>query len=493
MKEKLENLQIELAEINQFLNHKKIMASSSAKEIALKRIKKLEIQDEIKELLKPKLDKDENTLILKRLNFIENPLDFLDNFTKEHKTEVSPRGVIFDNKKIYHIDFKSEVILAYSNLCISYERIGIGNKAYPNSKPVSPHILQSAMQKWYRLEKTKQREKLIESIKFDPSATDESLKKWLRLLTGEVIPWQLAIVKHWIQQVKRKLLRLPVEYHIFLIIYGAGEDGKTKAIDKLNSPLIDLTLDFVVEDITNSTYIGSFQDNAIIFCDELVKADKADMGAVKRAITATTLSGRPPYGAVVETVEQNCSFIAASNSPVKDLFKDDGMRRFAQINSIKRTIEQYSEMDKLNSIDIWKCVDENAQNIYYNSERVAIKLHQSTLCTQQPIDVWAEEHNVGPSEKMKWITFNELFKSFTEWLEENQLKFPTSSLEFSRKLSKLKIHPDSYTPIVDDKKYSCYKVSSECNINSYNQDVIRLMDEKYPKVKGVPFLSLIFP
>ena len=73
-------------------------------------------------------------------------------------------------------------------------------------------------------------------------------------LQETILPLDIAVVKHFVWQVKRKLIGLPVDHHIMPILFGKSGGGKSVAIHKLVEPLKELTLE---------TNMSVFQDQAL--------------------------------------------------------------------------------------------------------------------------------------------------------------------------------------------------------------------------------------
>jgi hypothetical protein len=207
--------------------------------------------------------------------------------------------------------------------------------------------------------------------------------------------------------------------------------------------------------------MGSLQDNAVVFFDEMGKAAKADINLLKRMITAREISARPPYGARVEKIKQNCSFIGASNMPVEDIIKDDEMRRFIEITSVKRTVDQYEAMDKINVMEIWQCVDEEANNKYFNENHTDLCRHQGTLALKMPILLWAEERGITNSSttETKWCDIDSLYKDYSRWMEVNHYEWTGGSLQdFGKKLSRTVKISVSKRQDLFGKKSTIYKI-----------------------------------
>ena len=240
-------------------------------------------------------------------------------------------------------------------------------------------------------------------------------------MTGVENDMYISVIKHLMQCVKRKMLGLDVEYHIFPILFGTQESGKSKGIGKLLEPLDGYILELEVTQVLDKTIAGAFETNSVVFLDELSKADKASMEEVKRMITTKYIDARPPYGRQLEKMDQNCMFIAGSNRPVSEVFKDDEMRRFAEIHTVNRSEDTYPTLDAMDMLDVWRSVDEHAQNKYYLEQRSAIKEMQRGLSTPKYINQWADEIGLKPGTSRR--SLETLYNSYGLWLRENQATY----------------------------------------------------------------------
>ncbi|QRM27901.1 VapE domain-containing protein [Microvirga sp. VF16] len=173
----------------------------------------------------------------------------------------------------------------------------------------------------------------------------------------------IAVLKKFIWQTKRKIRNapgtvLPVTNHLMPVLLGPQGVGKSTFVNKLITPLRELTLevDFrMIEDDRNIDIWSSF----ILFLDEMGYASKANVDTIKHCITANHLARRPMRTNTKVMVQQNATFIGCSNKTVAQLIKDPtGIRRFVGLQFSSRPCWQ-----TMNSIDyslLWLSVDPNA-------------------------------------------------------------------------------------------------------------------------------------
>ena len=116
-------------------------------------------------------------------------------------------------------------------------------------------------------------------------AKEDRLADWVRAATGAVSPLDLAVMRHFIWQVKRKLLGLPVEHHMMPILYGRTGGGKSVAVHKLLEPVKEVTLCRDMSVFSDSFGRRQFARNFVMFFDEMEKCCGVDVNALKNIIT----------------------------------------------------------------------------------------------------------------------------------------------------------------------------------------------------------------
>jgi len=390
---------------------------------------------------------------------IRDPSAWISNFIKIHSVKVDPFGMVFDGKVITHQRFYDTVELSYHQFCENFNnamRLANLNMSYP----VKAELLRTALRSIYDDMKIKRLDDINGALSYDPKIGDAILRKWLALVIGDHPSFQtyLSVIKHYLQCVKRKMLGLPVENHLFPILVGTQGDGKTKAIQKLTQAVKDFTLEFTVDQLSDPTIIGCYQDNYVVICDEMAKADKADVAMLKRIVTNDRMSGRPPFGRVVETLKQNCCFIGSSNETVDTIIKDKEMRRFFEIEVIARVEADYPLMDAIDSLAIWKCIDSEHENVYYTPMKAQIRTMQSSISTRDVIHEWAKTYDVVPraGEVTAWAENITMFESYRQWMQECNFEWVGSQQSFGRKLkNELKLTSKEF----GQKKRTAYKIN----------------------------------
>ncbi|WP_171070153.1 VapE domain-containing protein [Methylobacterium terricola] len=230
----------------------------------------------------------------------------------------------------------------------------------------------------------------------------------------------VAVLKKFMQQVKRKIRGLPVKDHLMPVIVGTQGKGKTTFVQAMLAMIEELVLgvDFkMIEDERNIDIWKSY----ILFIDEMGYASKANVDTVKNAITAKTLTRRPMRTNTQVTVKQNATFIGCSNKKLAQLIKDPtGIRRFVSL--LFSNDPDWTFMNQIDWPLLWASVDHEGDD--------PIAPFKGLLATAQEdqrergrVEHWLEEFKPETSDTFKRCLHNgriqasPLYESFVEFEE----------------------------------------------------------------------------
>lgn len=245
-------------------------------------------------------------------------------------------------------------------------------------------------------------ERVNEALKYTPEKEkvgEQELRKWIVAVTG-LTEYELEykVMRHFLWQVKRKLNKKLVQYHLMPILYGRIQgSGKSTAIRRLLDPISSLTLNGKsIDFVTDEKNYKALGDYFVCFFDEMSGMDKADESALKQIITADQLAYRVFYTQASSETPQNCTFIGSSNRSVIELIKDTtGARRFFELRAQDRF-----DYEVINSIDysaIWTSIDENAPALFYESSALELlKTEQEQYKRDEAFTEWLSERNYIP-------------------------------------------------------------------------------------------------
>lgn len=274
--------------------------------------------------------------------------------------------------------------------------------------------------------------KLRHNLEFK-SINSDPLSDWVEASTGRRDPIDIAITRHFIWQVKRKLFGLPVEHHLMMVLFGTSGAGKSVAVHKLLAPIMDVTS---LRDLTifNDQFARrAFARNYVIFFDELGRSQDADINALKNIITSPTVDWRGIGSESVHSAPQNSTFIGCSNLPVRERIHDPtSSRRFFQLDCASKL-----DWDKINSIGylaLWKSVDENSPCPILSCINEVRAIQQRDIQHQDLIEHWlsttCEPHPFDPSSPGT----DDLYGAFSSWCQ-SQCRFDFEGIQtFARGL-----------------------------------------------------------
>lgn len=244
----------------------------------------------------------------------------------------------------------------------------------------------------------------------------EFIKSWVFAVTGKEDQLDVAVMCHWLWLVKRNILNLPVVHHIMPVVYGRQGSGKTIALQKLFSPLNAFVSHLNMGELSDSRFYVAFQKYYIGFFDELAGVEKADKNALKKQLSADSNTYRVLGTHSTPTIVKRCSFIGASNSPIRQVMNDPtGMRRFWQLNSAHNIDRKI-----INMMDyrlLWAGIDERLERGYL-TEDLLEQLHKrqnETLLIADDLINFADEYKLLGTDLTKEVVGVDLYKAYSIW------------------------------------------------------------------------------
>lgn len=287
-------------------------------------------------------------------------------------------------------------------------------------------------------------EELKKEVAFDAScvgAGREAIRDFLIALKGVALPEEMAIIEHFIWQVKRKLNGKSVAYHLMPIITGPQGTGKSTLLELFLEPMKAVLLQGrPVDFVTDEKNFKALSENFIIFFDEMAKASRTDADRLKEIISAQIISYRPLYTNENAKTVQNCTFIGAANKDVRDLLYDPtGMRRFYQIQvnpliTREEILERWEIVPKINVLAMWRCVDENVDvPTEYLKYLDVIGEQQKLIKAQTSVEEFIEDTGLIICEGSD-VTLQQLYRDYIDYCNESGRRDPVQRVTFSREL-----------------------------------------------------------
>jgi hypothetical protein len=213
-----------------------------------------------------------------------------------------------------------------------------------------------------------------------------------------------AVVKHFIHQVKTKMAGRIVATHLMMIITGKQGSGKSSFIGMLTAPVDEVKSVSNFASILDNRNMDIWKSN-VIYVEEMEKAAKADMQAVKGAITRTAHNARTMYTNNSDYVKNNAVFVGDGNVGVAMLLNDStGMRRFIEIpwHDADGLQARKAVWDALNNIDwnrVWRGVDENGPEPI-EAFRDQLLIEQANIRKQSYVEQWLRDDERDSNRKL---------------------------------------------------------------------------------------------
>jgi hypothetical protein len=281
------------------------------------------------------------------------------------------------------------------------------------------------------------------------------MSNWLRaVLFRAPTDVELAVMMHFIWQVKRKLFGKRARFHMMPVIVSAQGTGKTTAVRRLIEPMSDLAGTSTLESITDDRTWATFETSYVRMVDEMARADKADMNVLKQLLSEDGyLQYRPLYFNKLVKVKQNVTFIGTSNEDISLIIKDyTGVRRFFQL--LGRTEPIYSmqpgeisnfwrEFEVFNPLEIWQGVNEEleilpefeaVQQDIAETQENELRLKTSFEEFMQSPEDGLEPATAATEDKAKILTAQAVYAKYKEFCEANGLETHFSVPSIRKKL-----------------------------------------------------------
>lgn len=300
---------------------------------------------------------------------------------------------------------------------------------------VSRDLLKHFFSVW----ENEEREKALTNLKNHIAFTkkNELVEEFVQAVTGISDNTDIAVMKHWIANCKRKLNGKIVKDHIMPILYGKTGSGKSVAIHKLTEPLSDLTMEAALSFVNEPRNDFNYVKKLIIIFDELSRASKTDKSSLKQKITSPYIESRLLGTSSNYRGVNMSNFIGASNQEVKDVIHDPtSSRRYYQIKTLDKI-----DWDKINSIDyleLWRGVNESISIDYLSKARLVLKARQEEIRAMDSVEEWLEEDKLKPIDEAlsEYYSYKRIYRAYKYWMEsQNKGSYMFGKNMFGRKMT----------------------------------------------------------
>jgi hypothetical protein len=278
----------------------------------------------------------------------------------------------------------------------------------------------------------------VGAIEYVPGGNGlEQLKLFLEYVTGDTKKLDFLIMKHFFWQVKRKLLHMPGSFHIVPIFYGKQGGGKSYSLKRLFNPIEELVLETDVKNYSDDRYQLALSKNAIVFLDEMGKASKADIEALKKTISGENLDPRLFHTQKTVKVFNMSTPIGATNKRMTEIiFDSTGMRRFWEILCLDKLEfrKNHHLLEKLDYLAIWQAINPHDEN-YLLDDLDELERAQDDLVVAEPLEVWILDTQICPGSTEE-IPNSDIYMNYKNWCEDNGHK-ALGSINFTNKMKNL--------------------------------------------------------
>lgn len=238
---------------------------------------------------------------------------------------------------------------------------------------VGKELFVKKLQGRFNAKKFDDRKDLAELIKYVPQEVDH-LKYWMTEMKFQELDLSYDMMRHWLWLVKRNLAGLATRFEVFMVWRSLTHGtGKSWSINYLMKVLENFSFGYEVKGLTEERACALDSHNYLVLnFDELSKAEMADIDSLKKWVTAQELSYRPMGTNNSTSVKKYASGIGTVNRPLSSIIKDiTGNRRFVELIIETETRPNFGEEFSENGsawLSIWKNIDENLENGYYDPE-----------------------------------------------------------------------------------------------------------------------------
>jgi hypothetical protein len=306
--------------------------------------------------------------------------------------------------------------------------VGTGRVTSTHPKEYWRSIVETAIMQY----KLKQLRGVLTTISY--TGDNDSLSEFVGLVVEGASELDVAAMRQFIWQVKRKLAGKKVLHHLMPILWGPMGSGKSEALKRLLSPIAGYVLHGLsMESIDDYRNYRQFAEHLVCFYDEMPRVDKANIEAIKLVITAETLTGRLLYSNSFKPVPQNCTFFGTSNMSPSQLIRDTtGLRRFYYMKSLAKT--KWHEINAFDVTSIWRSVDENADCTWMTQFADQFRQHQEEVRIKDTFELFTKEYGYVVQSEGDIFFAKEAYDAYVKFSEEEGNNKHLAKQTFNKRL-----------------------------------------------------------
>jgi len=294
---------------------------------------------------------------------------------------------------------------------------------------------------WIINEEQKAKEEVLKHLSFDESLKNsDQVEKFVIACTGIDDELDKAVIKHFIWSVKRKMRGLSVSRHLFTIFQGGQNAGKSTAVRKLIEPVSLFSSSRSLDMLNDPREIAVLTHKCVIWFDEMSRASRADIEAIKLYTTSETVSYRILYTQNEATAKNISTFIGCTNKNVEEIIYDPtGARRFYELKCLPQM--DHELVNSIKYAEIWKSVNEFNECSPLEPFLIELVERQKSLRVMDTVEEFLFEESLNPvgEDKTMEVSFNDLYGQYVKWMGEQKRNTIFSKAKFSKRLGVLGI------------------------------------------------------
>lgn len=361
-----------------------------------------------------------------------DPRAFVTDYFDTKGIKINERGDVFDGKGRNRKTIFNTMYLDYVTTVEAHNTLEKQKSNRVLLKPIPKDLMEMAVEEIIEETKKVYKEALVtEFTKYVPN--DQIMKDFVKAIIGTESEDEIAVMKHWMWQVKKKMLGEFPTYHIMPVFFGKQGGGKTRAINRLIAPIENYRLDISMKEAADPNCFAAMSDNFVVVFDEMEGAVKADIEALKKQITADYNNYRVLHKQYMLRSRQSCSFIGATNRPVgQQILDSTGMRRFFEFKCLD--VFDWKVLEAIDYNALWASIDVTKVDGYIVDRLTSISQTQQELVSEDEISAYLSFHGiVADKTPTKRVFTGDLYNLYKEWATENGYR-PMNVSNFGKQL-----------------------------------------------------------
>lgn len=301
-------------------------------------------------------------------------------------------------------------------------------------------VLQAGLSQAIETARLRALKKIVDELN-GPPLDPNAAANWAMAAFDDCQLHDIAVFKHFLWQVKRKLNELPVTYHLMLNITGKQGVGKTAAVSRLLAPLGTLVQKRKLKELSDDRSSYLMGRIAVVLCEELAGGSNADIESLKAMITAEDMSSRRLGTNSDVTNAQNVTLISTANISVSEVIADStGMRRFYEVKFNESKEPCWAALKAVDIMDVWRSIDHTIDTPYTLEYKDIIETKQNALVRPDILELFLDNHAISFTESPRGTKQLDVFTQIKEFSDSVQRSSFSSASKMHQSLHRIMGH-----------------------------------------------------